>query len=152
MIIKTQDVGTVKIEKGDIIRFPQGIYAFEEVDEYVVLKNNADNPAVLRLQAVRSKEPRFIVVDPFSICPDYRPEVSEDVLRILQAKSVGELSLFAIAVIVKDVRMSTVNLKSPIVINFKTRLGMQVILDGSDYPIRYRLFPENGEEKEGSKC
>ena len=125
MIIKTQDVGAVKIEKENIIRFAQGIYAFEEVKEYVVLKNSGDNTAVLRLQAVRSKEPRFIIVDPFDICHDYRPELPDDVLRILDAQSPQDIALFAIAVIAKDVRMSTINLKSPIAINFHTRQGFR---------------------------
>ena len=45
-------------------------------------------------------------------------------------------------------RQSTVNMKSPVIINHKTNLAMQVILD-QDYPIRMPVF---GPESEESVC
>jgi flagellar assembly factor FliW len=49
-------------------------------------------------------------------------------------------------VIGETFRNSTVNLKSPIIINHKTNLAVQVILD-QDYPIRQSIFSQG--ERDG---
>jgi len=74
------------------------------------------------------------------ILEDYAPDFPQEAFKKLRASSLEELSLFVIAVIPQDFRASTVNLKSPVVINFKERLGMQVILGNRDYSVRFRLF------------
>ena len=84
--------------------------------------------------------PRFIVLDPFAILEDYAPEVPEEAMKKLRVDSAEDLSLLVIAVIPEDLNAATVNLKSPIAINFKEHLGMQVILGNRDYPVRFRLF------------
>ena len=67
----------------------------------------------------------------------------QDVLFTLQAVPKDDLDCWVIAVIGDTFRESTVNLKSPIIINHKTNLGMQVILD-QDYPIRQPIFDSKG--------
>jgi flagellar assembly factor FliW len=44
-------------------------------------------------------------------------------------------------VIQEDIMKSTVNLKSPVAVNWGTGFGAQVILEG-DYPVRYPLMEE----------
>lgn len=139
MIIETKDFGAVEISEQDIIHFPQGLYAFENVKDFVILKPDGEN-TVMRLQSVHGENPRFILFDPFFILHDYSPEITQDTLDALKASGPQDISVFAIAVIPENFRDATVNLKSPLLVNFEKRLGMQAILDGSDYSISFPIF------------
>lgn len=139
MLIETRDFGPIEIQEDDIVHFPSGIYGFEDSKRFALL-DTGSSAGIMHLQCVDAPTPRFIVLDPFAIVEDYAPEVPEEALIKLRANSVEELSLLAIAVIPEDLNASTVNLKSPVAINFKEHLGMQVILGNPDYPVRFRLF------------
>ncbi|MDF2685975.1 MAG: hypothetical protein K0S55_1156 [Clostridia bacterium] len=140
MLIKTKDFGGININEEDIINFPNGIYAFNNVKEFVLLNQDADN-GIVQLQAVREESPRFIMFDPFMYIEGFNPNVSNADLKSLNAESVEELNIFVIAVVPEDITKITVNLKSPVLINFKSKLGMQCILD-NNYLTRYFLLSE----------
>ncbi len=141
MLIHTKDYDFVTVKEEDIIDFPEGVYAFENSTQFVVLDTNSKS-GIMQLQCAQAQTPRFIILDPFMFLEDYAPIVSDDALKKLKATSVEDLSFFVIAVIPEDVASSTVNLKSPVVIHFKERLGMQVMLENTDYPVRFRLFDQ----------
>jgi flagellar assembly factor FliW len=44
-------------------------------------------------------------------------------------------------VLKEKIEESVANLKSPIVINVRTRQAKQIILENNNYPIRCKLFP-----------
>lgn len=139
MQIETRDFGPVEITENEIIQFPDGIYGFDNSKRFALL-DTGSSAGVMHLQCVDSPTPRFIVLDPFMILEDYAPNLPAEALKNLKADSIEALSLLVIAVIPEDFKASTVNLKSPIAINFKEHLGMQVILGNRDYSVRFRLF------------
>ena len=139
MLIKTKDFELVDVPQEDIITFPDGIYGFEEQNDYVLLKNPI-NDWLMHLQSVSQADPRFLLIDPFIFFEDYKPELPESVLSLLGVKSEEMLSFFCVAVIPDDPTKLTINLKSPVVINFNKRLGAQVILENSDYSVKTPLF------------
>ncbi len=139
MVIETRDFGPLEIQEDDIVHFPSGIYGFDDSRRFALL-DTGSSAGVMHLQCVEAPTPRFIVLDPFAILEDYAPEVPEEAMKKLRVDSAEDLSLLVIAVIPEDLNAATVNLKSPIAINFKEHLGMQVILGNRDYPVRFRLF------------
>ena len=66
--------------------------------------------------------------------PDIRRQLGE-----------GECESWLITVIPEDLRRSTVNLKSPVIVNPSSMVAAQVILD-EDLPIRFPLFNNAKEE------
>jgi flagellar assembly factor FliW len=139
MVIETRDFGPIEIQDDEVIGFPDGIYGFDDSRRFALL-DTGSTAGMMHLQCVDSPTPRFIVLDPFMILEDYAPEIPPEAFKKLRAGSVEDLSLLVIAVIPQDFKASTVNLKSPIAINFKEHLGMQVILGNRDYSVRFRLF------------
>ncbi len=122
-----------------IIRFEEGLYGFEEVKEYLLLQENEDK-TIWSLQAARSPTPTFIVLDPFMIMEGYSPVLSDEDLKALGNPEEEDLCFLCVAALKKRVEDSVVNLKSPVVINVKSRRAKQIILEANDYPIRYGLF------------
>lgn len=145
MLIKTKDFDFIDVPEEDIINFPEGIYGFEDQTDYVLLKNPI-NDWLMHLQAFDQVDPRFLLIDPFMFFDDYRPELSDSVLSNLGVKSEEMLSFFCVAVIPDDPTKMTINLKSPVAINFNKRIGAQIILENSDYSVRTPLFSKTGGE------
>ncbi len=138
MKITTKDFGMLEIDEGEIIRFPKGVFAFQNAKKFILITKD-DCPAMW-LQCVTEQDPRFMVFEPDQVVEGYAPAFSDEVYKTLQAEPGEELYLLVIAVIPENQREATVNLKSPIVVNMQKRLATQVILDNNAYPIRYRIF------------
>lgn len=138
MKIMTKDFGLLEIDEGEIIRFPKGVFAFQNAKKFILITKD-DCPAIW-LQCVTEQDPRFMVFEPEQVVEGYSPAFPDEVYKTLQAEPGEALYVLVIAVIPENLRDTTVNLKSPIVINQKKRLAVQVILDNDAYPIRYRIF------------
>lgn len=123
------------------IRFAEGLYGFESVKDYILLQED-DAGAVWSLQAAEKPVPSFIVLDPFLVVRGYSPRISREDYEALGSPRESDLCFLVIAVIGEKPENTFVNLKSPLVINAKTRAGKQIIMEESDYPVRCRLFPE----------
>ncbi len=145
MKINTKDFGKVEIEKDEILYFPHGLFAFEEVTQFVFIEK--DDCKQKWLQAIEGEDPRFIIFDPADIVEGYQPVLPPETLKELELGSSDPFSVYVIAVIPQNIKEMTVNLKSPVVINPQKRLGAQVILDKANYPIRYHVFRKDGGER-----
>jgi len=129
-------------EKGLVIKFPMGILGFEEIQEYI-LRQNGHGP-VWELSSAAGGYPRFVLFAAESVADSYCPKLAGEVLDSLQTKSRKELSFFVIAVVPENIARTTVNLRSPIVVNFRAGLAAQVVLENAGYPMRHPIFPAEG--------
>jgi flagellar assembly factor FliW len=86
------------------------------------------------LTSVKDPEVRFLVAPPEPFFPDYAPELENEVFAALNTKDPDRLLIMV--VISAGVNETTANLLAPIVIDRDSRRAMQVVLNGSDMPIR----------------
>lgn len=144
MKILSRDFGEVEIRPEDVIQFRSPIYGFEELSRYVLLFEE-ENRHIVWLQSLEDPDICFVMVDPSAVDPSYHPHLSIEAQRLLGE---GNWLYWLVVVVAEDFRKSTVNLKSPVVINIDRGCAVQTILE-EDYPIRQPLFRE---EKEGQQC
>lgn len=133
------EVQAPDISAQNIIHFKEGLLGFENVHEYL-LYHEDENNIIWSLQASESDIPSFIVVDPFTVLSSYNPVLSKQQLAYFSEADSVNLCFLAVAVIKPELSDSVVNLKAPIVIDINTKEAKQIILEDSEYPIRYRLF------------
>ena len=145
MKIETRDFGILEIEEKNIITFKQPIFGFEEFTQFVRVNDSNMGNGICWLQSIEQKNVCFIMLNPLEVRRDYAPVVMQDVLIMLQAVPEDDLDCWVLMVIGETFRKSTVNLKSPIIINHKTNLAVQVILE-QDYAIRQPIFDEEAED------
>lgn len=145
IIIETRDFGKQEIDTADIITFPNGIFAFEDSKRFVVLSPLGDEASPMWLQCVDSVSPCFIVFKPLDFITDYSPEPCEEDLNLIKLEDPEDLEVLSIAVIPEDYKKTTLNIKSPIIINKKERLAVQTIL-AENYDIRFPLYQNIKEE------
>lgn len=142
MIIKTRDFGEEEISENVIIDFPNGVYAFEENKRFVLLSPCGEDKYPMWLQSVDNPNLCFIVFDPKEFVPDYSVELDRETKELLEADS-EELDLLCMAVVPDEYINTTLNLKSPIVINSKAKKGVQVIA-AENYPLKFPAFKKEG--------
>ncbi|MDL2327153.1 flagellar assembly protein FliW [Ruminococcaceae bacterium OttesenSCG-928-A11] len=143
MTIETRDFGSMELDESEVLQFSVPIFGFDALQRFVVLSDDEAGPGLLWLQSVDDPATCFILLDPEAIGLEYDPQVPAEASRQLKCEEGDALVVRVIAVVPEDFKDTTVNLKSPVVINTAKRLAAQVILE-ADYPIRMRLFDEEG--------
>lgn len=133
--------GAEHIDPSDIIHFPQGIPGFEDIKDYVLFADE-DVPFIMTLQSTTTEHPSFIVVDPYCVLTDYKPILSEADKKFFQVSHTEELKFLLVAILTDNIQESVINLKSPIAIHPEKNRAKQIILENSDYPIRFHLFSQ----------
>ena len=72
MTIQT-DYGMVEYEESDLLIFPDGLFGFPKLTQYLLLYLNEDDDSMLLLQSVEECKVGFVLINPFLLCPDYSP-------------------------------------------------------------------------------
>lgn len=142
MIIESKHFGYIEIPEEEIIRFPYGLYGFEDIKEYVLLGKVGDDNPFMWLHAVHNPDVCFVVIDPLVFRKDYSPSINEEVLHKLEVEEPSDIRFLSIVVIPQDISKMTANLQGPIVINAKKNIAMQVILDDDKYTTRHYILEE----------
>lgn len=136
--ITTTRFGDLKVDEGSILTFTQPIIGFQEFRRFVLVPGPEEG-AVTWLQSIEESDLAFILMDPRSVYPDYRVELGNHELSELAVTSVDELDVYTLVVVPADPSKVRTNLKAPILINPKVRLGKQTILEKSNYPVQFFL-------------
>ena len=143
--LETKYFGEIEYEAEDVVRFPEGLFGFEEEQGFLLLPFDGSGGGMLCLQSVKTPALAFVVLDPFTLKPDYEPELEPSDLKAFGVKEAGELGFYVLCAVKNPVSASTVNLKCPLVIHPETREARQVIMER--YEMRHPLAEfSRGEE------
>jgi len=141
MQIKTRVFGEVTIDDEKIIHFPNGIIGFPDLQDFALIHDEEKGTDTIHwLQSIQ--EPAFAmpVMDPLIVCPDYNPEVDDELLNNIGELQPDELLVMVTVTVPKEIEKMTVNLKGPIVINAAQRLATQVIVEGDGYVVKFPIY------------
>ncbi len=139
MIVKTDYIGDVEVNETEIYTFEEGMYGFPDSSRYVFIGSITPEFPFLWMQSLDEANATFVVTNPFAFKESYDFELSKKSLEELAVNEAGDLVFYTAVVIPEDVKKTTTNLKSPIVLNAKNRKGRQIILT-EDYPYKFPIF------------
>lgn len=94
-------------------------------------------PGLHALRAAADPDVRLFVVDAAMYVPDYSPAFTEEHLLDVGAEARADAEVLVVTTLDGD--GPVVNLFAPVLVNPATGAASQVILDGSDFPLRARL-------------
>ncbi|MDF0666432.1 MAG: flagellar assembly protein FliW [Nitrospira sp.] len=135
--------GSFEVRAESILTFPSGLLGFPEQQRYVMLDHDTDAPFKW-LQSVEESTLAFVIMDPALFHPGYQVDVPTDAWAEIRAREREDLALVVILTIPSDdPGRITANLRGPLVISHKTKLGKQLVLS-EDFPTRHPLFPVSG--------
>ena len=126
MKINTRQFGEIEFNPDLLINFSNGIFGFENLKNYLLIK--VDDDFFYWLNSIEEPEIAFPMIG----------------IRVIDDKypSENEGEPFGIVTMNSDIMKITINLKAPIYINQDTKKGIQRILDNDNYPVNYNLFKE----------
>lgn len=136
MQIKTRDFDFIEINEKEIFHFEEPILGFEAFRDFILISDPDIGESFVWLQSIENENICFITIDfkNAGIVFDYQLD------ETIQAKlGEGEHQALGCLVIDQNFAESTVNMKCPILLNSKTHIGAQVLLN-EDYPIKMKLF------------
>ena len=140
--IDTLRFGQIEVEEEKIVHFKDGIPAFEEEHEFIIVPYDSESPYYF-MQSLATPDLAFLITVPFIFFPDYEFELDDVAQRELDIKEQDDMLIYALITIpggkIEDM---TANLMAPVVLNKENMQAKQVVLDRSRYTTKHRLFPE----------
>ena len=146
MKIATKFFGSIEVDEKDFINFEHGIPGFENFHQFIIKKYKEQSPFLV-MQSIEKSDLAFILIEFEQIVPGYSIDLSDDIVDELKLAAPEDAIVRVIVNLPEDVRKATVNLAAPIVINFKTGLAKQIILNNPQYGLKHPLFAEENEKE-----
>lgn len=128
-------LGEIKYQDKDRIFLPRGIPGFEDV-RYAVWLALPEYEPVKWIVLENEQANTLPLFDPFLVLADYNPMITEEDTELLEPDSPDDLAVLSVMT-PRENEPPTLNLRSPLVINVKKQIAVQVILEDESLPIRY---------------
>ncbi len=146
MKVNTRRFGEIEVDESRVVKFKEGIPAFEDKHEFLILPYDEETPYYF-MQSLEDPDLAFLLTMPFLFFPDYAIEIDDSVLKELDIKNQDDVTLYALVTIPNgSVRYMTANLLAPIVLNTENMQAKQLVLEKSNYTTKHRLFPDPVKE------
>ena len=142
MRIKTRHFGEIDLDESKIIEFENGILGFEDCRKYTILYDNdgEERPDISWLQSLDEPALAIPVVNPLIVWPDYNPKVEDELLKPLGNLTEDNIVALVSITVTDQVEKISANLKAPFLINADERKGAQIIVENSDYEVKYYFY------------
>ena len=151
MRLKTKYFGEIEYDLSETITFPTGLVGFDDEHSFLLLPFDGSGENLLCLQSTGTPALAFVVMDPFSLCPNYTPALRKAELQLFGVEDIQKLCFYVMCAVKQPVSASTVNLKCPLVIHPGTREARQIIMETERYGMRHSLA-EFASREEASTC
>lgn len=146
--VYTSRFGEIEVDEKKIVYFKDGIPAFEDEHEFIILPYDEESPYYF-MQSLATPDLAFLLTIPFLFFSDYTFEIDDETVKELGIKNPDTVFYYSMVTIPNgSIRYMTANLLAPIVLNSDTMQAKQVVLEKSNYTTKHRLFPESAK-KEG---
>lgn len=127
MKIETKKFGILDIDETSVIHFPKGLIGFENCHRFALIKNEDFDPFCW-LVSLDEKELSLPILNPNLVNPDFDTALSKNLMDHRFIRN-GFNNVFCVVNIDGKLGRFTINLKSPILVNFEEQMGKQFILD-----------------------
>jgi flagellar assembly factor FliW len=136
MKVSSRQFGELEFDDKHVILFPQGIAGFKHLRRFLVLNDEESEP-FRWLVSLDDAGVALPVIEPDFVQPGYRPELKAGHTVLL------------VSILTSDPSTSTVNLRSPIVIEQGSQVGRQLILDDDGLSVHYPLVQPQLNDQTG---
>ena len=142
MIVKTKIFGEIEVDESRFINFEDGILGFPDLKRFMLIHDEESGGAKLISWMQSIDEPGFAmpVIDPLRVCPEYNPEVEDELLKPLGEIKGEEILVLTTVTVPSEIEKMTSNLKAPFIINTENLKACQIILEDDKYLIKYPIY------------
>jgi len=141
MELVTKYHGVQTYNEKDVILFKKGLPGFKELKKFIVF-SLASNELFSILHSIEDTKVGLVLVSPYTVAKDYEFKIPDVDVLDLEIVNPEEVLVLTTVTLSSNIKNMTTNLKAPIIINIKEKLGEQLILDNDKYKIKEPLFSE----------
>ena len=134
MKIETKKFGTLDVDNNSVIEFPSGLVGFENCHRFALIKNEEFDPFCW-LVSLEGEEITFPILSPQLVYPEFSTALTTYPVADDQFLENTSGDVFCVVNINGNKGRFTINLKSPILINFEQKTGRQLVLDSEELVI-----------------
>ena len=142
MKINSTVFGTQEINPDEVLTFPQGIPGFENCTRFKMFHEEKETPVLYWLQSLDMPDVVFSVVDPVRFGLNYEITLTDEEAAMLQSDNVEDIAVMLITYKPRPEEATVAginaNINGPIILNTRTRIGMQKVLSGVEAGITLR--------------
>ena len=139
MKINSAKLGEIEYSEDDVITLSSPLLGFPDLQDFLIISDDNSYP-FLWFQSVEDADICFILIETNTFFKDYNTKKTKRELKVIAISDKKEMKLFSIVVVPTDPKLSTANLRAPLVVNFEKKLAKQIILDDDAYKIKMPLF------------
>lgn len=132
-------VGLISAPEEEIIIFPEGLLGFSHFKKFIFVNDPKDDVFVW-LQSCDKKEVAFPVIEAGFITDVQDLELTKADRQKLALDDIEQPDFYCIVRVSTEAKGMTANLKAPIVINQKDRVGYQFIMANQKLQVQYPVF------------
>ena len=141
MKISTARFGSLEVEDQDILFFSQGILGFEDLSRFFII-DPKDEALIMWLQSVDDGKVAFPIIEPQVLDANYSVKFLSSDLEVLGLKDSGDIEVYVILTIPKDIKKVSANFKAPLIVNPKRNLGGQIVLQDNRWSVCREVYRE----------
>ena len=127
--------GTCAFTEADVIQFPWGLPGFPNLRRWLAL-NVEENSTFVWLQSLDDVNVALPTLDPYFVFEDYDPKLPAYAAAALEIEAPSDFTILCVVVVTENAEDMTMNLFAPIVINLRTHMGRQIVLENSGFSVR----------------
>ncbi len=139
MKINSAKLGEIEYSEDDVITLSSPLLGFPDLQDFLIISDDNSYP-FLWFQSVEDADICFILIETNTFFKDYNPDIPKRELKVIAISDKKEMKLFSIVVVPTDPKLSTANLRAPLVVNFEKNLATPIIHDDDAYKIKMPLF------------
>jgi flagellar assembly factor FliW len=125
-----------EVEQLPELSFVRPLPGFGDLRRFVLVELPAGEGALFELRSLEEPAVRFVAAVPTAFFPDYAFDLDEGDCDQLGLTDETDALVLVLLTMGGDAAATTANLLAPVVVNARTRQAAQVILSGSDWPVR----------------
>ncbi len=132
MKVETYLFGAVEVSPEKIIHFPNGLVGFEQSKRFMLAhEESKEHPASYTLQSLDEPALAFQIVDPTTMGFDYELALNDAENALLQSPAPEDVAVMQVLFRNDEggKAVITPNLRAPLVINTRARVGIQKVME-----------------------
>ena len=132
MKVETYLFGAIEVSPEKIINFPNGLVGFEQSKRFMLAhEENKEHPASYTLQSLDEPSLAFQIVDPTTMGFDYELALNDAESALLQSPAPEDVVVMQVLFRNEEGGKASItpNLRAPLVINTRARVGIQKVME-----------------------
>jgi flagellar assembly factor FliW len=125
-----------EVEELPELSFVRPLPGFGDLRRFVLVELPVGDGALFELRSLEEPAVRFVAAVPTAFFPDYAFDLDEGDCDQLGLADETDALVLVLLTMGGEAAATTANLLAPVVVNARTRQAAQVILSGSDWPVR----------------